>query len=269
MNEIGNPSEQRDLNYTSDFKKIFVERLNNIQPSDYSSWSFLKGLEEVGITKVDKMGFAVVFVTAKENGEDSDLQIWMKDEQQANKEYPHIDVLQELENYLEEHKIKSPRIFLRNKGMVLQANDGSLYLLVGGGAAEGMAINVGQSAADDFSREQIAGYERMMAQYSIKEIVAKGFANLEEKYTTYGTRNIKILNKDILGEITENRYLLSFAEKYGMTNNQFMRFRIRAITSRKAALTDKEAAEKGVKYLIDLDQLAQEIISQEAGEGHL
>jgi hypothetical protein len=176
MDETNNFPETRELSSTPNFKDIFVERLNNIQPSDYSSWSFLKGLEEVGITKVEKMGFVVVFVTMNENEEDSDLQIWMKDERQANKEYPHIDVIQELEDYLEEYKIKRPRIFLRNKGMVLQVQDGNLYLLVGGGAAEAMALNVGQSVADEFSRERVTSYDKMMAQYGIKEVIAKGFA---------------------------------------------------------------------------------------------
>lgn len=261
--------EVKELKSFPNFVGIFIERLHSIQPSDYSSWDFLKGLEEVGIAKVNKMGFAVIFVTTKQDGEDSCLQIWMKDERKTDRKYPHIDVREELVAYLDEHKIKYPTNFVRDRGIILQANNSDLFLLVNGQVGEIISQKVELSAGDKYSREWVISYENMMSRYGLLEIVAKGFSNSEEKKKLYGTKNIRVLNGDILEEITESRYLLSFAHNYAMTNSQFMRFRIRAISSRKAALTNKEAADKGIQYLLNLDELAKEIILEKTEEGYL
>jgi hypothetical protein len=107
-----------------------------------------------------------------------------------------------------------------------------------------------------FGSKHIKEYEELMKRYGIEKMMGQ-FSD-----GNYGWKMENILNKDIIGRIRENEQLVKFAKKYQMTNNQFMRFRIRATSSVEGYKKEK----KNLRYMVDLDTLAKEIINQDKEE---
>lgn len=86
-----------------------------------------------------------------------------------------------------------------------------------------------------------------MQKYNIKKIIGqfneRELPNGSKIFGYTGTQ--EILNLELVGKERENRFLHSFAQKYKMTNTQFLRF-----------LTHIKTQKQGQTY----DEIAQEVI---------
>lgn len=257
--------ESREIKKKIDFRQIFNTKLESIAPlseqdSEWESADF----QDLGIKKVKRKIAAVIFGFSVNK-----LQLWITDPKNTESNYIHDDVKVELGKFLETNNSKM-KIGLTGSAYIIQNGEGKLYLFFDGVVAEGRKNDV--DFGYDYGIESLKKYEELMQRYGIEKMIGQ-FSEVTTKgdTTTYGYKMMNILNKDIIGRIRENEYLVGFAKKYGMTNNQFMRFRIRAIAGREATLTDKdkEITKRGFRYLVNLDDLAKEVIAQDKEEGHL
>lgn len=183
--------------------------------------------------------------------------------------YIHDDVREELKKFLEASNLDPEISSYATSAYIIEDDEDKLYLFFNGAVAEYRKNDV--KYGYEFGYKNIKKYEELMQRYGIEKMIGQfDETKTEGDTTTFGWKMENILDKDIIGRIRENEYLVKFSKKYKMTNTQFMRFRVRAIEGKKAALGDKEAARKGVSFLdIDLDNLAKEVVAQSEEEGHL
>ena len=261
-------SREREIKKKIDFRKIFAEKIESITPlseqdSEWESADF----QDLGIKKIKRKIPAVI---VRFSGNNKKLQLWItdpKDTTTAN--YIHDDVREELGKFLEANKLNPEISKNATSAYVIQDEEGRLYLFFNGITAEGKKFDV--EMGYNYGLDYLKKHEELMQRYGIEKMIGQFDETITKGDTTsYGWKMENILDKDIIGRIRENEYLVKYAQKYKMTNIQFMRFRLRAIEGRKAALGNKEAAEKGISYLdVDLDNLAKEILAQSEEEGHL
>jgi len=251
--------EQKEKRPKLDFKQIFQEKLESITPlsDEDSEWEAVD-FRNLGIKIIKRKAPAIIFSFPK-NKE----QLWATDPKNIKSNYPHDKVRAELENFLKTNHYKPGIISYATSAYIMQDDKNKLYLFFDGPTAERK-----KEEADRGYYDGVKKYDDLIQRYGIEKMIGQ-FPEIttEGDTTTYGYKMVPILDRDIIGKIRENDYLRSFAKKYGMSISQFMRFRIRAISAREAAIKDKEASEKGMQYLIDLDTLAKEVLLPE--EGHL
>ena len=261
MEEIHLKPNIKEIVPKVNFKQIFDEKLQSIAPlsEQESEWES-EGFQDLGIKKIKRKVPAVIFRKSFK----SKLQLWTTNPKNIKSRYPHDDIREELEKFLEANRLNPEIGSNASSAYIIQDNENKLYLFFDGITAEG------RKRETEYGYDSVKKYEDLMQQYGIEKMMGQ-FSETKKKgnTTSDGWKMENILDKDIIGRIRENEYLVKFAEKYQMTNNQFMRFRLRAIAGREAALKDKEGASKGISYLIDLDDLAKEVIAQDKEEGHL
>lgn len=263
-----NLNEEKEVLGSVDFKKIFNDKLANIAPlSEQEDKGFEKIFKNFEIGKIKKKCPAVIFEGFPENK----MQLWIADPKNiVNNNYSHYETRKELKNFLETNKLDPTTTQLADLAYIIQDEKEKLFLFFDGQFAEAIKKSIERGKRYDYFFS-IKKYEDLMRRYGIEKMIGQ-FTELTTTsngaiINSYKTENI--LNEDVLGEIRENEYLFSYAKKYNMTKNQFINFRIRAIAGREAALKDKEAAERGTSYLINLDDLAKEVIAQDVKENHL
>lgn len=260
-------SREREIKKKINFRKIFAEKIESIEPlSEQDSEWESAGFQDLGIKKIKRKIPAVIFRGFSGNK----LQLWATDPKNTTQvNYIHDDVREELEKFLEASNLDPEISSNATSAYIIQDDEDKLYLFFDGVVAEYRKEDV--SFGYDYGVESLKKYEELMKRYGIEKMMGQFNETKTEGDTkTLGWKMENILDKDIIGRIRENEYLVKFAKKYGMNNTQFMRFRVRAIEGRKAALGDREAAEKGISYLdVDLDNLAKEIMAQSEEEGHV
>lgn len=239
-----------------DLKKAFEEKLGSIEPlSEREGWWESAGLHEFGIETIKRKAPCILFYDKKDIN--SGFNLWLEDAKECHPDYPHNDVEKKLRKFLEENKIQLN--FMDFSSYFIEDNKEKRYLFFDAITAEWLKSNMKSSKPK-------INMEKLMLNYNIDKIFGKFPHSQEDDYSQSTDSNIvNIIGKDAFGSIRENSYLISFAQKYNMTNSQFMRFRLRAIASREAMLHDekaKNAIEKGATYSIDLDTLAQETVSE-------
>jgi hypothetical protein len=267
MEEITLKPNKKEVAPKVNFKQLFDAKLESIAPlSEQDSEWESEGFQDLGIKKIKRKVPAVII---RFSGDKKPLQLWATDPKNTTSvNYIHDDVREELKKFLETSNLNPEISSNASSAYVIQDDEDKLYLFFDGVVAEGRKSDV--EFGYEFGSSHIKKYEELMKRYGIEKMMGQFHETKTEGDTTsYGWKMENILDKDIIGRIRENEYLVTFAQKYQMTNNQFMRFRLRAIAGREATLRDKEATKRGVSYLIDLDDLAKEIIAQDKEEGHL
>ncbi|MCL5667176.1 MAG: hypothetical protein M1383_05410 [Patescibacteria group bacterium] len=137
----------------------------------------------MGIKDVKKVAYASIF----EKNDESPLNIWIQMEQDADWNYPHMDTEDKLDDLIKEHKQEFPEgIYKRMRAMVLQDAQGSNYLLVSEGTGELINLQKTYSATDDFNKKRFQRFLKLLEEYKIDKVIAKGAANEEEKQMVYG-----------------------------------------------------------------------------------
>lgn len=250
------------------FKRIFDDKLESIKPlsTSDSEWE-AHGLDEVGINSVKRKAPCIIFYSKRDI--DLGYNIWLEDSRDCDRRYPHDDVIDSFKKFQKENKITID--YGNFSGFIIEDKEGKKYLLFLDNVAEYKKEDVIDQESRryliDLSRDY--GIEKIIGsfKYEIKETSENPTSGAFSYTVSTGFKFENILDENILANIRENSYLKSFAEKYKMTNTQFMRFRIRAISGRKAY--EKEKVDEGVRYLINLDDLAKEVIAQDKEEGYL
>jgi hypothetical protein len=260
-------SREREFKKKIDFRQVFRAKLESIAPlsEQESKWES-PDFQSLGIKKIKRKIPAVIFRKYFEGN----MQLWITDHRNTTElNYIHDDVRVELRKFLEANNL-NPEISLNaSSAYIIQDDKDKLYLFFDGVVAEGRKDDV--DFGYDCGIESLKKYEKLMKRYGIEKMMGQfNKIKIEGNTTSYGWKMENILDKDIIGRIRENEYLVSFAKKYKMTNSQFMRFRIRAIAGREAVLlTEKEIVKRGFRYLVNLDDLAKEVIVQDKEDGHL
>jgi hypothetical protein len=238
--------EQKEIQRKPDFRQLFFQRLNAYPATSEK------------VSKIQKRYLpAVVFGISEE--ENTQYDVWIiTDPKLIEKFYLHKVITQELEENLQ---ARNRNLGHRIPSVVEQNHKGQLFI-----SLDKNVILEDETAGDMGKFVDVAN------RYNFSGIRTANY------YLAKEPNGIEIIKQpkdasvgDIVGERRENAYLFQYAQKYGMTINQFMRFRIRAISSRKAyeAESTRPQEERGFKYLIDLDTLATEVLEQEKEEGHL
>jgi hypothetical protein len=275
-------SQEQKENYRDiDFKKIFDEKLASIEPiGETERLNVVQGLDRLGI-KVKKLAPCLNFgidKTAEGGTRNSYSDLWIEDDKDirnAKDDYGRYDIIKQPHHYLE-HKLddylesSELELGLYLPGYIIQDEKNEIYLIVPHdfgkivAEARGKSIEGKQDYFDILEK-----YLRLLHKYNIKQIIGKFRAGELEKRKEigYGSGAGKVLdiNFDLFGEIGENRYLGTFGEKYKMTNTQYLRFWLRAKAGFEAQKEEnkKEPEEKtNLRYLVDLDKLAKEVIEQ-------
>lgn len=240
------------------FKEIFDAKFDSIKTltSDeikYESY----GLDGLITGNLKKKAPCVLFYPDKDMF--LGYNIWVKDAKNCDKRFPHSDVESEFEEFQKSKKVDIAHF--TGSAYILEDDLKKKYLLFSAVAAKGRKDQLNH---DTFLKNML---EDLVERYGISKIFGQfSFGGVETlgdfTKNDYSSKIVDLQNNDIFGAIRENTYLYSFAEKYKMTNSQYMRFRIRAISSSRASLERREDADKGISYLIDLDDLAEEVKEQ-------
>ena len=239
-----------------DFSAIFNEKLESITPlSEQESKRESGKFQSIGIKKIIRKCPAIIFV----NFFGDKKQLWITDSLKTDNDHPHTKVKKELKDFLEINKLNQEnKLRVLSSAYVVQDDENKLYLFFDGFPTETIERDI-----NEYGFNYIKKYEELMQSYGIKKMIGL-LPETTNKGDYANGRNVEnILDKDIIGKMREDESLVSYAKKYKMTNNQFMRFRIRAIAIREAVLKNKGTIDGGKKYLINLDDLAQEIIIQD------
>ena len=260
-------AERKETKPVIDFQQIFESKLASIEPltPQEAEWES-RGLEDIGVNSVIRQAPCVIlYPDPMKNDAEKNYDIWVEDAKNCSFDYPHEDVQETFKKFQKQQGggIAKPG----RSAYVIEDNQKRLYLLFGTKAAEFTKQDL------DYADERKL-WEGLMLRYHFSKLIGqfpyqKRWVEDGVDHGEFGSNFVNIFDKDIVGRIRENSYLMHFADKYGMTNTQFMRFRLRAISARDVALSDKESAERGTGYLLDLDTLAKDVIAQDREEGSL
>ncbi len=229
---------------------IFRERLVAIKPYETPRTSVGR-YKHIGINQINRLAHVVIFETAKE-GEDVDdilnrpKHLWVADPAQFER------IAGYLHGYISDDLIDngpfSEDFYIPNNfehGFLIEDEKDRIFLFPD---ETKFHFHQGQ-----FEEER---WETLAQMYGIEAIVRfQGVSRNEERedgiHTISTTEAVITHSFDFVGKEREERYLRSFAEKYEMTNVQFMRFiaLVRGSTEHVQSL--------------DYNHIAQEIVAED------
>ncbi|HEY4493831.1 MAG TPA: hypothetical protein VJB95_00120 [Candidatus Paceibacterota bacterium] len=247
-----------------DFKKIFLEKLETIEPvPDEYREDQASGFESLGIKRLKREVPALVFLLPTENT--GEFRLWITDPKNVRSKFmPHEDVEQELANFLEISTSSSKFPRYPTGGFLLQDESGLLCLILDKIRSERVDRIMDETRW--WENERIPFLD-MLQSYGISRVAGTfsketRIETPEGGATEYSTDNRILIDKDIIGERREDLALLEVAKKYKMTNTQFMRFRILAKSSSDSF---KRGEFKGLPNmrLRDVEEIAKEVIAED------
>jgi hypothetical protein len=263
------PTEQRE-NPSINFVRIFKDKLASIEELTVNPYrqEIIRGLDQVGIKKVKKLAPAEVFRIETSEGTRSGFNLWIENDKDCDIKYPHTDVRPKLEDFLRNNKREDEMNY--NNAFIIQDEQNEIHLIVNQYWGENIQSYMRMNYK--YRKELLQKYLDFIDKYGIKQIIGKMAATEEEKEERlYGSKNVRLLDIDfdLVGQIREDRYLYSFAEKYQMTNTQYLRFWLKATAALEAEKQKLKNPEdkRGIKYITDLDTLAKESIAEDKEEG--
>lgn len=253
-NNVLNPESQDISKY--DFKHIFTERINTIDPiPEAEREDAAYGLEALSVTKIKKEIPALAFrmpVNIKAFEDTSPVDLWVVDPKQIRRlDQPHEEVLKDLAGFLNilEDDIDSKIGIWRIGGTLLQGEDDKLYLLLD---------EIKGDFVQNIMKSDQAGarFLDFLREYNINRVAVRVYETWQKKEAdsiSYGsTASSKIIiGEDLMGKRREHLFYINFARKYNMTNSQYLRLRLRT----------RSAFEAGAP--IKWDDVAREIIEED------
>jgi hypothetical protein len=231
-----------------DFLSVFNAKLEAISPSTEwkNDWE-KNGLEKIGIAPLIKKIPCDIFYNREGEADVSVDELWIEDPKNCGSRYPHAAVHESLQQFLEE-KGRSDTLPATASGYLLVDENNKKYLFLD--KAETAEYYIRQIKSKERQRER---WEKMVKKYGLEKI----FGNLSEEIWDEKTGRYfeTVLEPSLVEKTREENYLSGFAEKYQMTNNQFIRFHAQAMAALEAF--------KKYENSVDLDALAKEIIADE------
>lgn len=228
-----------------DFKKMFFDKLATIEPYDertgkLTAKHFL--LNDIGIAQVKRLVPSLVF--SIQSDLPTSLDMYLEDPGNiAGEDYPHWAMENKLTDMLRKngYALKHDRLLLKTSCFIVQDVGDRLFLLLD-------PIPTGEIKNRIESNLTKQVWFMLVEKYNLDKIVGStgpAWMGID------GDKEI-ILEKDIIGKIREDDYMQSFADKYGMTNFQFTRFRIRILSAIDAGIP------------VDYDTIARESIEHQS-----
>lgn len=238
MGSITELNKEQESNRNIDFKQIFLQRLSKIEPfSEEEGKDEAYFFAQAGIEQVKKRAVALVFPSKNEGIDyfDRPLDLWIEDYKDiGDKDYPHYQAVEKLERFLLDNEYNEYIGGLNMRSAyVIQDVKNRIFLLFDEGPAE---IPKG-----DLEFEYGERWVKLIEKYNLENIL--GDYSDDFMVTPIGG--------DIVGKIREDNFLRNFAEKYQMTNFQFMRFRTFILSAKKSNTS------------INYDSVAKEIIAED------
>ncbi len=226
-----------------DYRQIFWDKLNSMPAlSDDEIMDESRGFSEFGIQQVRKKAPAIIF-EGKKIRNDRNYDLWIEDPNDVSRRFPHDELEDSLKYFQEERGIKVERHGSFH-GYVIQDEKNNVHLFFEGIAGQNMFKNVNQFA--------FIGYKKWMLNLMRKYGVEKMICNLSE----FHRDGLKVLEEalevdtDVVGKTREENYFRDFAEKYGMTYSQYIKFRAYVRSNWEAGKPT------------DCEKIAQEIIAE-------
>ncbi|HUD45157.1 MAG TPA: hypothetical protein VMR41_06440 [Patescibacteria group bacterium] len=230
QDDLGNPN----------FVQVFSERMAEIPhfPEEFQrSAALVRVIPDT--ERVVRRVPTIVFISDTSNWlslDDLDYHLWVEDPKSLDSaHYPHDQMEDRLRAYGSKWKLycsslASADLFENEKGerrLILDTKTGFQ------------------------NQENIDRSEKIRQQWGLLARRYK-LAGIYGDYYDYRTgEKTTIVGSDIVGQIREDEFLRGYAQRYGMTNFEWMRFRTRAFTAKEGQVS--------VKY----DQLAQESLYRE------
>lgn len=223
------------------FVKIFHDKLKTIEPLNENLRSYEASyFDKIGVKRVKRKADALYFYT--KNTEEPKLNLWIEDPKDiGDKVFIHARCEEGLRDFLNLRDEKLNQEIVSLGGLIIQDEEDRLYFFTRGAIAKELEWQMSQSY---LNKRWIS----LCQEYEIEKI----FGQFSHKWTEgnmkrYGLKTKVILsNIDPAGKEAENRYLLSFAKRYGMTNNQYLRFRL--LTSPQQGITYDEVADDSIEW---------------------
>lgn len=236
-----------------DFSQIFMDKLKTIKPREFLSYFFMtRNLEKVGITKVQRVAPAVIFFT----GSSINIELWIEDFDDCDREYIHKDATKKLNLFLKDNNLGSAQ--KATVAFVIQDEQGGLHL-----AVDSLQ---GQNLQLELDEEDVKKYPELMRRYGIRQIIGKFEEDGTPGMSRWGPNPVKLLEAepqlDLIGDKREEIRLLGIAQKYKMTNTQYMRFRILAKSASDSFLKGEFQGYPNMR-LRDVEEIAKEVITED------
>lgn len=189
---------------------------------------------------------AILFVRDNEN-----LDIWVENPSKISRAYPHADIEENLKRrFLELNEIGRLRM---TSAVVLEDWEGHTYLSIKEWLGKLIRIKVVEGSNDvDVPEVNIDTVEDLVKRYGIHKVTSQVAQKVtKDNQTISWSRDEEILTLDIVGQYREASFLRSYQERYEMTAAQFLRFRTRVNSAKRA------------NQPLNYDPLAAEIIADE------
>lgn len=247
------------------FVRIFERKVASITPlSDAEGTDLAWDLGDVGIIQLKRRMPAIIFDLDQLNPEldnpiDCSLYLWVGDLNEIRDlRLVHKELESQLRKFLQDH-ISCPPLFINpESGYVIEDNRGNIYLAVSSPIVNTIQGDVRHSLATTDSITKFLGerWINLIKRYSLAKIIGnvKKFLLPGDKGYYPGFYNWvteTVLNLDLVGKWREDGFIYMFAEEYGMSNFQFMRFR--------SFISAANRAQTSIVY----DQVAREIIESD------
>ena len=213
MDKEKEAKEQTDENL--DFVQIFHQRLEAIEIGSEMGRKYiylLRDIEKVGLKGIKKVAEGIIFSLNKKDR--APFYLWIKDPKDIKDEVrPHGEVLKDLQ----EAYLPNPphTIFLHYSALIIQDNEDNIHLLFDD--VRTFDFN------HQINRESLI-WLNFLERFNITKIIGK----VERDEIDEDGISIKskiLTDRNLLGEIRQEKHIEGFAKEKGMTRKQYQEFR--------------------------------------------
>ncbi len=235
-----------------DFKKIFSERLASVEPlSEEASRDLSIWYQDAGIIGIKKEVPAIIFRSGGKSNDQIDS-IWIENSNVVERErdsFIHNRVSKELTRFLGGEERPDPL-----SGYLIEDNEGLLHMTVD--LQIGSAIRNNRESEDEDYKNLLD----TMRAYNIFNIIEKA-SKRQERMAKRGVLAYQnripeaLLDQTMVEKRREGIFLVNLAQKYSMTNTQYMRLKILADTLHRSGVQSS------------LEEIAKSIVEDSEGTG--
>lgn len=235
-----------------DFRKIFSERLAEIEPlKDEEAINLASWYADTGIKGIRKEVPAIIFRSGKDERSPLD-NIWIENSNVTEKErvsFVHNRISKDLADFLEIDG--RPDVL---SGYMVEDMEGQLHLIVD--LQIGSIIRNNQELED----EDYKSILDVMRVYGITDIIEKA-SKRQERMTKRGVVDYQdriteaLVDQSLIDKRREDLFLINLAQKYSMTNSQYMRLKILHDTLLRSGTQ------------VNLEEIAKSIVDDPEGVG--
>ncbi|MFA5026174.1 MAG: hypothetical protein WC503_06745 [Candidatus Shapirobacteria bacterium] len=220
-------------NHKPNYLHIFKNNIESIPPKPEEDQEYLAlPYNSVGIRKL-KRELAVVSIGAPWLA-DGQVELWVDSVNDFGlPQYPHEELREQFCDLFDVDLDAMPMCYYNLKGYLLQDDNDRLHLLVNEHGLRSLYLGSKNGTPNQM-------YAELLDRYSISSVIGQLLEDWQKKAGCFATEGTKIeliaTEKDLFGQIRENKHWEELANRYKLSNFELLRVRALARSSFEAGI---------------------------------